>query len=236
MVHCLEHCTGCGACVPACPARALSLVSAQPGGLGRKRVVVEPARCTGCGACLPACPRQALCMETGKTMTGNLLQQIPATLPEELVETLTQAEHLRIERIVSRGQASPPGFWYDQEWHEFVLLLSGRARLAFNDGTPVIDLEPGDWFDIPAHRQHRVDWTAPAQDTVWLAVHYRGQTARLTLPFELWRQDDHGHRFLVGRHPTLDAAERQLAELTRTLHKQTYSITVAAAGEGQAKA
>ena len=44
------------------------------------------------------------------------------------------------------------------------------------------------------------------------------------MPFELWRQDDHGQRFLVGRHATLDAAERQLAELTRVLHKQIYWI------------
>jgi cupin 2 domain-containing protein len=156
-----------------------------------------------------------------------LFAQIPAALPVELVETLGRSEHLRIERIVSRGHASPAGFWYDQEWSEFVLLVSGRARLAFNDGLPAVDLEPGDWLDIPARQQHRVDWTDPAQDTVWLAVHYRGQEAPGAMPFALWRQDDHGHRFLVGRYPNLDAAEQQRAELTRTLHKQTYWIVAA---------
>jgi cupin 2 domain-containing protein len=106
-------------------------------------------------------------------MKNSLFQQIPAVLPAELVETLCQAEYVRIERIVSRGHASPPDFWYDQEWHEFVLLVSGRARLAFADGTPCVELEPGDWLDIPAHKQHRVAWTDPQQDTVWLAAHYR---------------------------------------------------------------
>jgi cupin 2 domain-containing protein len=103
---------------------------------------------------------------------ANLFQQIPAALPNELVETLGRSEHVRIERIVSRGQASPADFWYDQEWHEFVLLVSGRARLVFADGTPAVDLAPGDWLDIRAHVRHRVDWTDPQQDTVWLAVHY----------------------------------------------------------------
>ncbi|TLM67251.1 MAG: phosphoribosylaminoimidazole carboxylase [Deltaproteobacteria bacterium] len=103
----------------------------------------------------------------------SLLQSIPAALPEELVETLCRAEHVRIERIVSRGHASPPDFWYDQEWHEFVLLVSGRARLAFADGRPPLDLAPGDWLDIRARERHRVAWTDPDQDTVWLAVHYR---------------------------------------------------------------
>ena len=106
-------------------------------------------------------------------MTGNLFQQIPAKLPEELVETLRQAAHVRIERIASRGHASPPDFWYDQEWHEFVLLVNGRARLGFADGTPGVELVPGDWLDLKAHVRHRVEWTDPQQDTVWLAVHYR---------------------------------------------------------------
>jgi len=44
--------------------------------------------------------------------------------------------------------------------------------------------------------------------------------------FELWRQDDNGNRFPVGCYPELSAAEGRLAELTRSLHKQTYWITV----------
>ena len=106
-------------------------------------------------------------------MTGNLFRQIPADLPDELVETMACAEAVRIERIVSRGQVSPPGCWYDQVWPEFVLLVSGRARLAFADGAPDVDLQPGDWLVIEAHVRHRVAWTDPTQDTIWLAVHYR---------------------------------------------------------------
>ena len=104
-------------------------------------------------------------------MHRNLLSPLPANLPEELVETLCQSPDVRIERIVSRGHVSPPDFWYDQEQHEFVLLVSGRARLAFADGTTV-ELHPGDWLDIPAHKKHRVEWTDPVRDSVWLAVFY----------------------------------------------------------------
>ena len=103
----------------------------------------------------------------------NLLDRIPANLPREFLETLCETAHVRIERIVSHGQASPEGFWYDQDRHEFVLLVSGRARLVFADGAPPVDLLPGDWLDIKAHTRHRVEWTDPRQDTVWLAVHYR---------------------------------------------------------------
>jgi cupin 2 domain-containing protein len=106
-------------------------------------------------------------------MTGNLFLESPADLPAELVEILSQTENIRIERIVSRGQASPPGFWYDQEWHEFVLLVSGRARLEFDDANSAVELGPGNWLVIQAHTRHRVAWTDPVQDTLWLAVHYR---------------------------------------------------------------
>jgi cupin 2 domain-containing protein len=101
---------------------------------------------------------------------NNLFADLPAQLPEELVETLREAPGLRIERVVSCGHASPDGFWYDQPHSEFVVLLSGRARLRFEDGP--IELIPGSYLDIPAHRRHRVEWTDPAGPTVWLAVHY----------------------------------------------------------------
>ena len=104
---------------------------------------------------------------------GNLFSAIPATLPAELVETLCHSAHVRIERIVSRGHTSPDDFWYDQAEHEFVLLISGCARLAFAEGTPLAELHPGDWLDIPAHKKHRVEWTDPERETVWLAVFYR---------------------------------------------------------------
>ena len=79
---------------------------------------------------------------------------------------------LRIERIVSLGRASPPGFWYDQEEGEWVVLLAGAAQLRFADEAAPRRLLPGDWLDIAAHRRHRVEWTDPAVPTVWLAVFY----------------------------------------------------------------
>ena len=79
---------------------------------------------------------------------------------------------VRVERIVSTGQASPPGFWYDQELAEWVVLLTGAAELQFEDETAPRRLGPGDWVHIAAHRRHRVNWTDPAQPSVWLAIHY----------------------------------------------------------------
>jgi len=103
-------------------------------------------------------------------MMPNLLSSLPATLPDEITDTLVQAKHVRIERIVSEGHVSPPEFWYDQEENEFVLLAQGAARLRFEDS--VIEMKPGDWIDIPAHRRHRVEWTTPDERTVWLVVFY----------------------------------------------------------------
>ena len=94
-------------------------------------------------------------------------------LPESGVERfdeLLSRPGLRIERIVSTGQASPPGFWYDQPQSEWVLLLQGEASLAFEDEPAPCALKPGDYVDIAAHRRHRVESTA--SPTVWLAVHY----------------------------------------------------------------
>lgn len=76
----------------------------------------------------------------------------------------------RVERIASRGQADPPGCWYDQAGAEFVLLLAGAARLGFADGSERA-LAPGDWAVIPPHCRHRVAWTDPARETLWLAVY-----------------------------------------------------------------
>ena len=101
----------------------------------------------------------------------NLFDPIPGGLAEEFFETLAEAPGLRVERIVSNGQSSPAQGWYDQAGHEFVALLSGAARIEYDDGSAV-ELAPGDWLDIPAHRRHRVAWTADNTETVWLAVHY----------------------------------------------------------------
>jgi cupin 2 domain-containing protein len=102
---------------------------------------------------------------------GNLFEAIPPALPEELVTVLARAGCVRVERIVSRGQSSPPGFWYDQDVHEFVLLVAGRARL-MREGESEMELRPGDWIEFRAHVRHRVTFTAPDEATIWLAVFY----------------------------------------------------------------
>ena len=88
----------------------------------------------------------------------------------ESVLALAAAGGARVERIASRAHADPPGRWYDQEGEEFVLLLAGAARLGFADGTERA-LRPGDWAVLPARCRHRVAWTDPAVETLWLAVH-----------------------------------------------------------------
>ena len=105
------------------------------------------------------------------TLQRNLFADIPAELPEELFEVLLSGG-VRIERIVSLGHASPPGFWYDQPQAEWVVLLRGAARVLFEGDEKAIELRPGDWLDIPARRRHRVEWTDPETPTVWLAVRY----------------------------------------------------------------
>jgi cupin 2 domain-containing protein len=101
----------------------------------------------------------------------NLFADIPADLPDELVETLLSGTSFRIERIVSHGHASPAGFWYDQDRPECVVVIRGRASLRFEGEEPIM-MGPGDLVNIPAHNRHRVEWTTPDEPTVWLAVHY----------------------------------------------------------------
>jgi len=103
----------------------------------------------------------------------NIYQDIPAALTVELIQTLASAGGMRIERIVSRGHCSAPGFWYEQAEHEWVLLLKGEARLRFERDGRLVSLAEGDHIHIPAGERHRVEWTRKdGTDTVWLAVFY----------------------------------------------------------------
>ncbi len=104
---------------------------------------------------------------------ANIFAGIPDALPDELFDAIITGEQLRIERIVSRGQRAPATGWFEQAWGEWVLLLRGGARLEFENGGEVA-LGPGDHLYIDPGRRHRVAWTDPAQDTVWLAVHFEG--------------------------------------------------------------
>jgi len=105
-------------------------------------------------------------------MQQNLFDNLPDTLPVELVTVLAENQHVRIERIVSTGHRSPDGFWYDQDENEWVVVLMGEAELIFKNGESR-KLKPGDFVNIPAHRNHRVEGTSPDQPTVWLAVFYK---------------------------------------------------------------
>lgn len=100
----------------------------------------------------------------------NLLTDVPGSLPDELIETIVSNPTLRIERIISRGHASPKGFWYDQAENEFVVLLQGAARLQFEN--EAIEMKAGSFIHIPAHRRHRVEWTTLDEPTIWLAIFF----------------------------------------------------------------
>lgn len=100
----------------------------------------------------------------------NLFADLPAGSDEELFNDLLKRPGVRIERIVSTGQASPPGFWYDQSWDEWVIVLAGRAGVVI-EAQPELRLLPGDSVFLPAHTRHRVSWTDTDKPTVWLAVH-----------------------------------------------------------------
>ena len=103
--------------------------------------------------------------------SGNLFAEVPARLDIEETTVLAQFPGARIERIVSTGQASPPGFWYDQDWAEWVIVLSGSAGVRIEGGGKPRILAPGGYLEIPPHVRHRVEWTDADEPTVWLAVH-----------------------------------------------------------------
>lgn len=105
---------------------------------------------------------------------GNIFKDVPLDLPDELIEKIAgdEKKDITIERIISRGHASPPDFWYYQDRNEFVIVLKGKAGILFKDSDKIIEMSPGDYIEISAHALHRVEWTSSEEDTVWLAVHY----------------------------------------------------------------
>lgn len=102
---------------------------------------------------------------------GNLFTTIPLDLTKEVFEVLAQTTTVKIERIISKGHTSPETGWYDQGQNEWVAVLQGAATLEFDDGHRV-EMAPGSYLNIPAHTKHRVVWTTPEQETIWLAVFY----------------------------------------------------------------
>ena len=105
-----------------------------------------------------------------KPTVRNLLRDLPSASLAEATETLASGPGVRIERIVSMGQVSPDGFWYDQPEDEWVMVVSGSARLTIEGEPGELVITAGDAILIPAHCRHRVTWTDPHQPTVWLAV------------------------------------------------------------------
>ncbi|MFC2131397.1 cupin domain-containing protein [Bacteroidota bacterium] len=106
-----------------------------------------------------------------KTEVKNIFGELPFSTGE-VFEDLIKNDKFKLEKIISRGQASPPGEWYDQQHDEWVILLSGSAGLYFEDEKSPVELKPGDYLFIPAHRRHRVEWTDPETESIWLTLHF----------------------------------------------------------------
>jgi cupin 2 domain-containing protein len=100
-----------------------------------------------------------------------MLSALPDAAGDEKFDTLLARPGVRILRIVSDGQVSPPGEWLDQDDAEWVIVLAGRAMLLFDGESDIRLLEPGGYAFLPANCRHRVEWTDPETPTVWLAVH-----------------------------------------------------------------
>lgn len=105
-------------------------------------------------------------------MLKNLLTDLPDARQGEIFQELLRSDRVRLERIVSQGQTSAPHDWYDQDEHEWVLVLEGAGTVRFDNGEQH-PLQRGDCLHIPAHTRHQVTWTDPHAPTVWLALFYR---------------------------------------------------------------
>jgi len=106
-----------------------------------------------------------------KMKSQNIYDEIPASSKNEIFDELLKTNNIIIERIISAGHRSPESGWYDQEKNEWVLVLKGKATLSFEDQIS-ISLNEGDYINIPSHTKHKVTWTDPDRDTIWLAIHY----------------------------------------------------------------
>jgi cupin 2 domain-containing protein len=103
---------------------------------------------------------------------SNLFEGVHGDAGQEIVTSLVDSTNLKIERIVSLGQKSPPEFWYDQLLAEWVMVFSGSAGLRIEGESEVRVMSVGDCALIPARTKHRVEWTAEDRPTIWLAVHF----------------------------------------------------------------
>ncbi|NEO84152.1 MAG: cupin domain-containing protein [Spirulina sp. SIO3F2] len=102
---------------------------------------------------------------------NNIFASIPSEMNDEIFEVIAQNSVVKIERIISYGHRSPASGWYDQIQHEWVMVVQGTAILEF-EGDEAVTLQAGDYLNIPAHTKHKVTWTTPDMETIWLAIHY----------------------------------------------------------------
>ena len=114
------------------------------------------------------------------SLNSNLLRTPSLEFPllEEATEVLASGQDVRIERIVSTGQSSPDGFWYDSDQWEWVAVLSGEGKLRFEEEPDFLHLKAGDHITIAPHKRHRVEWTSPTEPTIWLAVYFTNPHSR----------------------------------------------------------
>ncbi len=105
-------------------------------------------------------------------MGTNIFNNIPLSASEEIFDILLERKGIKIERIVSTGQSTPKGEWYDQKNDEWVILLQGSAGLRYHDNNEIQLMMPGDYACIPAGKKHRVEFTDKNKTTIWLAVHF----------------------------------------------------------------
>ena len=102
----------------------------------------------------------------------NIFSDIQKHVPDEILENILQTDQFKIERIISRGHSTADGKWYDQDKNEWVMVLKGSAGLLFEGNDKAVIMKTGDYINIPAHRKHRVEWTEPEEETIWLAIYY----------------------------------------------------------------
>jgi len=103
---------------------------------------------------------------------SNIFAGLPNRSAAEQYATLLESPAFKLARIVSTGQATPEGEWYDQDRAEWVVVLKGRAGLRFEDETEDRTLNTGDFLAIAPHRRHRVTWTSKDETTIWLALYF----------------------------------------------------------------
>lgn len=102
---------------------------------------------------------------------ANLFARLPAAKRAEGVTELLDRPGLRLERIVSHGQATPEDAPMVQDRDEWVVLLQGAAGLRIA-GFEEVTLKPGDHLLIEKGAAHWVTWTAKGEPSVWLALHF----------------------------------------------------------------